>query len=78
MDRAKVFARLQQLKFDRPTFMSPHTNFFPHQCLSASLASWSVTTGVDFINVFYSNLAVASPLIAHAAHLIVPRPRPLS
>jgi len=78
MDRAKVFARLQQLKFDKPTFMSPHTNFFPHQCLSASLASWSITTGVDFINAFYNNLAVASPLSAHAAHLIVPPPRPLS
>jgi hypothetical protein len=78
MERAKVFARLRQLKFDKPTFMSPHTNFFPHQCLSASLASWAVTTGVDFINTFYNNLAVASPLIAHTAHLIVPRPRILS
>jgi hypothetical protein len=78
MERAKVFARLQELKFDKPTFMSPHTNFFPHRCLSASLASWSVTAGVDFINAFYSNLAVASPLIAHAVHLIVPPPRHLS
>jgi hypothetical protein len=77
LNRAKIFSRLQQLQFDKPTFMPPHTNFFPHQCLSASLASWSVTTSVDFINTFYNNLAVASPLSSHAAHLIVPRPRPL-
>jgi hypothetical protein len=72
MERPKVFARLQELKFDKPPFTSQGMNFFPHRCLSGSLASWSVTTGVDFINAFYSNLAVPSPLVAHAVHLIVP------
>ena len=75
MDGARLFARLEQLGFDKPTFMSPHTNFFPQRCLSASLASWSVTTGVEFINTFYHNLAIASPLIAHAQYLKVPPPR---
>jgi len=78
MDCASIFKRLQDLKFDKPTFMSTHTNFFPHQCLSASLASWSVTTGVDFINAFYKNLSVASPLTAQAMHLTVPEPRYLT
>ena len=78
MDRANIFKRLQELKFDKPTFMSSQTNFFPHRCLNASLASWSVTTGVDFINAFYKNLSVASPLAAHAMHLIVPEPRYLT
>src|SRR5882724_3052709 len=77
MNRAKLFARLQQLKFERPHFMSPDTNFFPHRCLSASLASWSVNTGGEFINAFYSNLSVVSPLVAHATHLNVPPPRSL-
>jgi hypothetical protein len=75
MDRAKLFSRLEELRFEKPAFISPHTNFFPHRCLSASLASWSVKTAVDFINAFYSNLSVASPLTAHAANLIVPPPR---
>jgi hypothetical protein len=60
MDGAKIFSRLEQLRFDRPAFTSPHTNFFPHRCLSASLASWSVTTGVEFINAFYHNLTITS------------------
>jgi hypothetical protein len=47
MDGPKLFGRLEQLGFDKPTFMSPHTNFFPHRCLSASLASWSVMTGLS-------------------------------
>jgi hypothetical protein len=75
MDREKLFSRLQQLRFDKPTFLSPHTNFFPHRCFSASLASWSVTTGVELINVFYRSLAVASPLSTHSAYLTVPAPR---
>ena len=75
MDGVKVFSRLEQLGFDKPAFMSPHANFFPHRCLSASLASWSVTTGVEFINAFYHNLTIASPLIAYATDLAVPPPR---
>jgi hypothetical protein len=72
VDREKIFSRLEQLGFDKPAFMSPHTNFFPHRCLSASLASWSVTIGAAFINSFYDKLAIASPLAANARYLTVP------
>jgi hypothetical protein len=75
MDREKFFSRLEQLGFDKPAFMSPYTNFFPHRCLSASLASWSVTIGAAFINSFYDKLAIASPLAANAQYLAVPPPR---
>lgn len=75
MDGVNVFSRLEQLGFDKPAFMSPHANFFPHRCLSASLASWSVTTGVEFINAFYHNLTIANPLIAYARDVAVPPPR---
>ncbi|RXG84215.1 hypothetical protein EAS61_39580 [Bradyrhizobium zhanjiangense] len=51
--------------------MSQHANFFPHRFLSASLASWSVTTSVKFIDAFYHRLSIASPLDAHSSHLIV-------
>jgi hypothetical protein len=74
MDDENVFSRLEQLGFDKPPFMSPHTNFFPHRCLSASLASWSVVTGVEFINAFCHNMTIASPLLAHAPSLTVPLP----
>lgn len=72
MDREKLLDTLQQLRLEKPPFISANSNFFPHRCLSASLASWSVTTAVAFINNFYSVLGVASPLNAHAAYLVVP------
>jgi hypothetical protein len=72
MDREKVFSRLEQLRFDKPVFIHPSLNFFPHRCLSASLASWSVTTSVEFIDAFYRNLDTTSPLIAHTPYLTVP------
>jgi hypothetical protein len=75
-DPKSAVARLEKLAFDKPTYMSPHTNFFPLRCLSASLASWSIMTGSDFIHGFYSRLAIACPLAAHAPHLTVPPPRP--
>ncbi len=76
MDRQGLFERLEQLGFDKPGFISPHTNFFPHRCLSASLAGWSVETGVAFINAFYERLGIVSSLAAHTAELAVPSPRP--
>ena len=36
MESEKLFASLEQLRFERPPFESPSTNFFPHRCLSAS------------------------------------------
>jgi hypothetical protein len=72
MDGAKLFSTLEQLRFDKPVFVHANGNFFPQRCLSGSLASWSVTTSVAFINAFYHNLAIASPLSAHAKYLTVP------
>ncbi len=73
MDQERLFASLEQLRFDKPSFMPlGSTNFFPHRCLSTSLASWSVTTSANFIDTFYSRLSIASPLTAHSAHLTVP------
>jgi len=75
MDRARIVPRLERLGFSKPAFASLHAHFFPHRCLSASLASWSVTAGVEFIKAFYLNLAIASPLMPHAQHLTVPQPK---
>jgi len=75
MNDKRLFERLEKLGFDKPAFVSALTNFFPHRCLNASLASWTVTTGVAFINAFYRELGIVSPLTPHAAHLTVPSPR---
>lgn len=74
-ERPKLIKQLEQLRFEKPGFISPHANFFPHRCLSASLASWSVATTVAFINCFYDALAITSPLVPYAARLTVPEPR---
>lgn len=75
MDREKLFTRLEQLRMDKPPFMPSDSNFFPHRCLSASLASWAVTTAVAFIDNFYSVFDIPGPLKDHAPYLVVPRPR---
>lgn len=76
MDREKLFARLENLRFARPKFVPQSTIFFPHRCLNASLASWTVMVSVAFIDGFYRQIGIVSPLAAHAVHLSVPlRPR---
>ena len=72
MDRQKFFSRLQRLGLEKPPFILPNANFFPHRCMSASLASWSVMAAVAYINDFYKNLGIKSPLQPYADRLIVP------
>jgi hypothetical protein len=75
MDQRKLFASLRHLRLKKPPFISPASNFFPHQCLSASLASWSVIAVVAFMDSFYSSLGISSPLKAHEPYLVVPSAR---
>jgi hypothetical protein len=77
LDQDKTISGLKSLRFDKPRFVHPSTNFFPLQCLNASLASWAVMTGVRFIDEFYRKLSISSPPNAHAPYLTVPRPRKL-
>jgi hypothetical protein len=72
MESEKLFTALQQLRFEKPPFESPNTNFFPHRCLSASLASWGVTSTIAFIEDFYSRLGIQSPLKPYMERLAVP------
>jgi hypothetical protein len=62
MERQSLFTTLQQLHLAKPPFISPHTNFFPHQFLSAACAAWSVRTAVKFLDAFYERLEIESPL----------------
>jgi hypothetical protein len=73
MERQKHFERLQQLRFENPPFIPYHgTNFFPHQILSSSCASWAVSTTTEFISTFYSLLGFPDPLEPHNVGLSVP------
>lgn len=60
------FEELEKLKLAPPPFTAKDQNFFPHRCLSASFASWSVETGTNFINELYKHLQISSPLLNHA------------
>lgn len=72
MEGQKLFKRLEDLRFEEPPFMSDNTNFFPHKCLSASCASWAVSTVTAFLNAFYPLLGFPSPLEPHKEALAVP------
>jgi hypothetical protein len=67
MEGKDLFKSLQNLRLKKPPFIPTNTNFFPHQCLGAGCAAWSVRTAVKFINVFYERLGVRSPLTAYMA-----------
>jgi hypothetical protein len=69
-----VMSRLQNLRLAKPQFATPNMNFFPHRCLSASLASWCVITGMVFIDEFYKKLTIVSPLANYSGDLKVPPP----
>ncbi len=70
MENIKFLETLRQLNHARPPFVSSHANFFPHHCLSADCAIWSVNTALVFIDAFYGKLDIHSPLDAHRAYIL--------
>ena len=60
MESSKLFASLKGLRHNPPPFISPNTNFFPHQCLSADCAAWAVNSTVAFLDAVYDKLGVPS------------------
>ena len=71
MAAKKLWKGLRALKHPMPPFASEHSNFFPHQCLSAGCAAWAVTTAVAFMDAFYFRLGTASRLDAYRPRLTV-------
>ena len=69
MESQKLFKRLRDLRFEPPPFYEDDVNFFPYKALSASSASWAVSTVTGFINGFYGQLEFSSPLEPHEAAL---------
>lgn len=70
-NRSKFIAQLKAKDFRVPRFLAARANFFPHQCLSAECARWTVTSCVAFLEAFYNNLGFPDRLGRHRERLLV-------
>lgn len=72
VDSKKLFLALASKDSNPPSF-HPKTglNFFPLQCLNYNRAKWALETVVLFIDYFYGELGVKSPLDGHDRNLLV-------
>jgi len=74
LDRTSLIAALRRQNTAPPTYMPDNmAGWFPHLCLSAPRAAWSVETAVSFLDRFYVYLDVQSPL-EHWRNDLVARP----
>jgi hypothetical protein len=66
LDRKKLFKTLEMMDSTPPTYSPEGTqNFFPHICLTHRRAKWSLDTVVNFIDYYYGELGIKSPLDGH-------------
>ena len=61
-DRQKLLTALRNKHRAPPSFERPNVAFFPHRCLGADFAAWSVETCVAFMDAFYVRLGAPNPL----------------
>lgn len=66
LDRKKLFKALED-KDSTPPAYSPEgrQNFFPHICLTHERAKWALDTVILFIDFYYKELGIKSPLDGH-------------
>jgi len=68
----KLIERLKQKNFKPPPWNdSPSVAFFPHQCLSADCAKWTVKVAIAIIEAFYASLGKPSWIDDFRSRLIV-------
>ena len=60
MSDDRLFAAIEGLGLKEPPFTPANMNFFPHRCLSAACARWSVSSTVAFLDHIYGLLGVES------------------
>ena len=71
MDSRTLFDALKAKDANPPSFYAGlGMNFFPHICLNFSRAKWAVDTVVTFIEYYYEELDIKSPLDGHDRYLI--------
>ncbi len=65
MDSKNLYEVLEIMDSTRPTFYPEgFMNFFPNICLNYIRAKWAIDTVVNFINYYYKELKIPSPLSA--------------
>ena len=63
LDRKNLFKELERRDCTRPLFYPEGSmNFFPNICLNTYRAKWAVDTVVAFIDYFFNEMGVKSPL----------------
>ena len=63
LDRKKLFKTLEDNDSTPPTYCPEgRQNFFPHICLSYRRAKWGLNTVISFIDYYYGELGIKSPL----------------
>lgn len=63
MDNKKLLNALEEKDSTRPSFFPQgHMNFFPHICLNHIRAKWAVDTAVAFIDYYYKEMEIKSPI----------------
>lgn len=63
LDRKKLFKTLEDKDSTPPTYCPEgRQNFFPHICLSYRRAKWGLNTVISFIDYYYGELGIKSPL----------------
>jgi len=71
MDSKTLFDVLKAKDANPPSFyVGLGMNFFPHICLNFGRAKWAVDTVVSFIDYYYKELEIKSPLDGHDRYLI--------
>lgn len=71
--RVKFIRALENKNMPSPPFHDGRLDFFPHRCLSASCAAWSVESGTAFLDAFFEHLGAGNSL-DQVRHWFRPRP----
>lgn len=70
LEKSKLIQSLRDKKHPKPSFIEGSANFFPHECLSASCASWGVQACIAFMDAFYNNLGFAGRLDPYRTRIV--------
>jgi len=71
LERKKVFKILEEKDSTPPPYQPDgYQNFFPHVCLTYKRAKWTLDTVVLFIEYYYNQLGIKSPIDGHDKSLI--------
>jgi hypothetical protein len=72
LERKRLFKTLEEKDSIPPTYKPDgYQNFFPHICLTHRRAKWSLDTVVSFLEYYYSELDIKSPIEGQDRNFII-------